>query len=231
MTREEAVRRNKAKNLRYKKAMVNNLSIWQIRNSIEEMGEECNDVAYWTGGDLETLVDALDGECDDAQQFLFDFAQLSTDLDRMWEDMNSIEDPERFDDIMVVSGIGNKPGYEMLGYDVVEEDYFGINPYESGWAESESMKRLERLTKKQLMQQMAQTLSIVFAYIGLQSRYQDLKAAMDILRAKNKEYLDGVKRINEIYDSIHWEDRYVEYSKEIEALNAIIEILPQEAFL
>lgn len=81
------------------------------------------------------------------------------------------------------------------------------------------------------MQQMAQTLSIVFAYIGLQSRYQDLKAAMDILRAKNKEYLDGVKRINEIYDSIHWDSRYVEYSKEMNELNAIIEILPQEAFL
>ena len=228
MIREKAVRRNKAKNISYKKAMVNNLSIWQIRNSIEKMGEECDDVAYWTGGDLETLIDALDGDCDDAQQFLLDFAQLSSDLNRMWEDMNGIDDPERFDDIMVVSGIGNKPGYEMLGYDVVEEDYFGINPYECGWAESESMKRLERLTKKQLMQQMAQTLSIVFAYIGLQSRYQDLKAAMDILRAQNKEYLDGVKRINEIYDSIHWDSRY---SKEMYELNAIIERLPQEAFL
>lgn len=224
-------RAQKAKQLRYKKAMVNGLSYWQIRNSLEDMTEECDDVSYWTGGDLETLIDALDGDCEDAQQFQFDFAQLSSDMARMWEDLQEIDEPERFDDILVVSGIGNKPGYEVLGYDVVEEDYFGINPFQYEWAESESKKRLERLTKRQLMEQMAQTLCIVLSFSALQSRYQDLKAAMDILRAQNKEYLDGVKKLNELYDNIPWDDRFVEYSKEMDILNAIIERLPQEAFL
>lgn len=224
-------RRKRAENLRYKKAMVVGLSFWQLMNSLEEMSEVCEECSYWSGSDLDTLVDALDGDLDDAQRFQFDFAQLSSDIDRMRQDMNEIKEPERFDDIMVASGIGDKPGYGMLGYDVVEEDYFGIDPFLHGWAEKESVKRLERLTKKQLIEQMAQVICITFAYQGILQRYQDLKTAMDILRGHNKEYLDGVKAINELYESQDWSDRWAGYSKEANQIDEIAMRLPQEAFL
>ena len=230
MTREEVVRRDKAKKLRYKKAMVNGLSFWQIQNSLEEMGTECDEVAYWDGSDMETLVDALDGDYDDAQKFQFDFAQLSGDIERMYEDMCGINEPERFDDILVVSGIGKMRGYEVLGYDSVEEDYFGIDAWMRGWAEDESVKRLKRLTKDSLLEQMAQTVSIVFAFLGIQSRYRDLKAAMDILRAQNKEYLDSVKLLNELHAQLWNEWGHMDYKVERQ-MDAIIQRMPQEAFL
>lgn len=231
MSKEMEARRKKAEALRYKKAMVNGLSFWQIQNSLEEMGGECDEVAYWTGSDFETLVDALDGDCDDAQRFQFDFAQLSADIERMYSDLYDISEPERFDDILVVSGIGKMPGYEILGYDIVEEDYFGIDAWMRGWAEEESVKRIKRLTKDEILEQLGQTLCIVFAYLGIQSRYQDLKASMDILRAQNKEYLDAVKAINEIYDQIDWTSYHPEWSKASRQIDSIIERMPQEAFL
>ena len=231
MSAEKDVRIKKAESLRYKKAMVNNLSFWQFRNSLEEMSQDCEEVSYWSGSDLDTLVDALDGDLDEAQQFQFDFAQLSSDIERMWEDMNDIDEPESFDDILVVSGMGSKPGYEILGYDVVEEDYFGIDAWMRGYAVEKSAKRLERLTKKHLIERMAQVICITFAYQGILSRYQDLKAAMDILKARNKEYLDGVKAINEIYDSQDWSEWDAGYSKAAEQINEIAMRLPQEAWL
>lgn len=231
MRETEEARRKKAEALRYKKAMLNGLTYWQIMNSIEEMGEDCEYVAYWSGSDLETLVDALDGDYDDAQGFQFDFAQLSADIERMLDDLRDVSEPERFDDIMVTSGIGQMPGYEILGYDIVEEDYFGIDAWMQGWAEKESVKRLKRLTKDELLQQMAQTVCIVFAYQGIQSRYQDLKAAIDILKAQNKEYLDGVKAINEIYDGIDWDGYVSPYCEGFRRIDGIAERMPQEAWL
>lgn len=224
-------RKNRAIQLRYKKAMVNNLTFWQIRDSLEEMNEACDDVIYWMDSDEQTLVDALEGDGEDADRFKVDFAQLATDIDRMYDDMLQIDEPERFDDIMVASGVGDNPGYEILGYDIVEEDYFGINPFLHEYAKEESIKRLERLTKKELLNTMRQVMCIVFAYQGVQSRYQDLKSAIEILRGKNKEYLDGVKKINELYDSIDWSDKWVHYSKGYEILDSLFEKLPQEAWL
>lgn len=231
MSASMEARRNRAVQLRYKKAMVNGLTFWQIRNSLEEMNEACDDVIYWMDSDEQTLIDALEGDGEDADRFKIDFSQLSADIDRMYDDMLQIDEPDRFDDIMVVSGIGDSPGYEILGYDIVEKDYFGINPFLHEYAKEESVKRLERLTKKELLNTMRQVMCIVFAYQGIQSRYQDLKSAIDILRGKNKEYLEGVKKINELYDSIDWSDRWVEYSEGYEALDRIFEKLPQEAWL
>ncbi len=231
MTPAEETRRKKAEALRYKKTMVNGLSFWQIQDSLEEMGEECEEVAYWSGSDLETLIDALDGDYDDALRFQLDFAQLSADIERMYDDLNDINDPERFDDILVTSGVGAMPGYEVLGFDIVEEDYFGIDAWMRGWAEKESVRRLKRLTKDGILEQMGQTLCIVFAYLGIQSRYQDLKASMDILRAQNKEYLDAVKAINEIYDQIDWTEYRPEWSKAARQIDSIAQRMPQEAWL
>lgn len=47
MTREEVVRRNKAKCLRYKKAAVSGLTLWEIREKLGEITEACDEVVYW----------------------------------------------------------------------------------------------------------------------------------------------------------------------------------------
>ena len=228
--RTEDVRRNKAKNLRYKKAAVSGLTLWEIREKLGEITEACDEVVYWMDSDDQTLVDALDGDDEDAERFKADFAVLSADADRMNDDLYSVWEPERFDDILVVSGIGNQRGETLMGYDTYECDYYGIDPFLGGWAEKESTKRLERLTKKELLEQVAQTVSITFAFLGIQSRYQDLKAAMDILRAQNKEYLDSVKLLNELHAQLWNEWGHMDYKVERQ-MDAIIQRMPQEAFL
>lgn len=228
--RTEDVRRNKAKNLRYKKAAVSGLTLWEIREKLGEITEACDEVVYWMDSDDQTLVDALDGDYEDADRFKMDFAILSADADRMDDDMRNILEPERFDDILVVSGIGEQRGECLMGYDEFEGDYFGIENWMRGWAEKESVKRLKRLTKDGLLEQMAQTISITFAFLGIQSRYQDLKAAMDILRAQNKEYLDSVKLLNELHAQLWNEWGHMDYKVERQ-MDAIIQRMPQEAFL
>lgn len=224
-------RREKAKNLRYKKAAVKGLTYDEIRQNLYDMQEACCEVTYWTDGDEETLLDALDGDYDDVQRFRLDFADLDADVERMLSDLEEAWEPERFDDVLVISGIGRQRSEGLFGYDQYEGDYFSIDPFAYGWAESESKRRLERLTKEQMLEQVAQTISITYAYLGLKSRYEDLKSAMDILRAQNREYLDAVKRINELYNQIDFKVWWYKDSPEFRELDSIAELLPQEAFL
>jgi len=228
---EAEKRRERARNRRYKKAAVKGLTLDEIRFNLQDMWEKTTNVAYWTDSDDQTLTDALEGDEDDAQRFRLDFAALDADIEQMVNDLDNVWEPELFDDILVVSGIGRQKGESLFGFDEYEQDYFGIEPFEYGWAESESMKRLERLTKKQLMEQMAQTLSITYAYIGIRSRYEDLETTLDILTAKNREYLDAVKEINELYNSIDFKAWGYKDCEEFGKLDRIAERLPQEAFL
>lgn len=231
MTKEEQVRRNKAKNLRYKKAAVSGLTLWEIREKLGEITEACDEVVYWMDSDDQTLIDALDGDLDDVDRFKADFAVLSADADRMNDDLYNVYVRETpFDDILVTSGIDQQRGMSLLGYDEFEGDYFGIENWMRDWAEKESVKRLKRLTKEQLLEAMAQTVAVTFAFLGIQSRYQDLKAAMDILRAQNKEYLDSVKLLNELHAQLWNEWGHMDYKVERQ-MDAIIQRMPQEVFL
>lgn len=225
--KEEEIRREKAKNLRYKKPAVNGLTLFQIEEDLNEMQEACDEVVYFVESDMDSLIEALDGDCEEANQFRFNFSDLSAEVDQMSEDLRENWQPERFDDIMVACGAAETGGDDnfLMGYDNYEGDYFGINPFHYEWAKSESVKRLKRLTKDELLENVAQTLKIVFAYIQLKSRYQDLKAAMDILRAVNREYLEAVKRLDELHESIDKD------SKANREFDSILEKLPQEAWL
>ena len=231
MDKEMEARREKAKNLRYKKAAVSGLTLWEIREKLGEITEACDEVVYWMDSDDQTLIDALDGDLDDVDRFKADFAVLSADADRMNDDLYNVYVRETpFDDILVTSGIDQQRGMSLLGYDELEGDYFGIENWMRDWAEKESVKRLKRLTKEQLLEAMAQTVAITFAFLGIQSRYQDLKAAIDILRAQNKEYLDSVKLLNELHAQLWNEWGHMDYKVERQ-MDAIIQRMPQEAFL
>ena len=231
MDKEMEARREKAKNLRYKKAAVSGLTLWEIREKLGEITEACDEVVYWMDSDDQTLIDALDGDLDDVDRFKADFAVLSADADRMNDDLYNVYVRETpFDDILVTSGIDQQRGMSLLGYDELEGDYFGIENWMRDWAEKESVKRLKRLTKEQLLEAMAQTVAITFAFLGIQSRYQDLKAAIDILRAQNKEYLDSVKLLNELHAQLWNEYGHMDYKVERQ-MDAIIQRMPQEAFL
>lgn len=229
MTAKEE-RREKARNLRYKKAAVNGLTLFEMIDKLDEIVEACDEVTYWEDSDMETLVEALDGDEEEAERFRLDFAGLSADAEQMLNDLQEAWKPERFDDVLVISGIGeNNDDNFLIGYDSSEGDYFGLDPFEYQWAEKESVKRLERLTKNEILQQVAQTVRITFSFIGIQSRYQDLKAAIDILRETNKEYLDTVKQINQLYAALG--DPYGWTYNVNRQYDKILEKLPREAWL
>lgn len=194
----EETRREKARLLRYKKPIVKEISLDFIQQDLLDIMEECENVRYYFDSDDDTLLNALDGDEDEEHEMKMMFCDLCAECERMQDDLQESYVPECFDDFFVSIGAGSYGG-GLLGWDSYEQDYFGIDLTDS-MVERESRKRLERLTKVQILETAHLCFKVYMAYMGLRSRYDNLKAAMDILKDENTGYLKVVSEINEAYE-------------------------------
>lgn len=224
----EEVKREKAKRLRYKKPIVKDLNLDFIKEDLWDMQDACEEVRWYTDSDdgEDSLINALDGNEDEAYEFKMAFADLCAECDRMNADLEEEWVPECFDLLFVAAG-----GGELLGWDSYEGDYFGLSCTDA-FAEDEAKEKLKRMTKDSLIAAVRQCLKIYQAYLGLRNRYDSLKAAMDILRGQNTGYLQVVKEIEKLYDaaSMH-QDRYASYTREWREFERYTDALPSEAWI
>ena len=194
----------KAKAMRYKKPMSKELNWYSIREYAWEIQNDCDDIR-WMTEDEEQLVDLLDGDEEQAFEFKMAFSDLSNQCQEFIEELQEIqqydfmstdsdgEDEATWFDLFFPA-IGSD---DMMGYDVLEQDYFRLDRYEEEWAEKEARKKLKRLTKDQLFDLAGMALGIARNYMSLSYRYDCLKNSIDILKGKNESYLQIVKAIEE----------------------------------
>lgn len=229
MTAEET-KQLKAKNLRYKKPIAQYMNYDFICEQVWNMGELISDV-QWFVDDEENLVNALNGDEDDAYEFKMAFSDLAGELEQFEEDLRNEYIPDCFDDLFPAAGADFYGGY--LGFDTYERDYFGIMPYEYRYAEQEAEKRICRLTKKEMLEAVGACLKIYSSYVALQYRYDCLEASLKIIQEKNLEGLKLVKAIEEQYKRAEEASdnfRY-QYGEEVRKLDMMLEQVPQEYWL
>lgn len=225
----DETRRLKARNLRYRKAIVKNINLDYIQQELYEISNNCDDVRWYFNFDEdETLINALDGNEDEAVEFKMMFCDLCAECEQMQEDLNGAYIPECFNDFFVAIGVGYSGG-GLLGWDEYEQDYFGIEISDSV-AEKESKKRLMRLTKEQIIESAHICFKIQAAYLGIQNRYNCLKAAIDILRDENTGYLQIVKQIEEVYEKAN-KDKFYPWYESTKELEYLARSMPDEAWI
>ena len=227
----EEKRREKARNLRYRKPVVRDLNLESIRCQLSDIQEACADVHWYCDSDdgYDTLLNALDGDSDEAFEFKTAFADLEYQAERMADDMDSVWLPECFD--LFFAGIGaGAEGGGLLGFDEYEEDYFGLDGFSAEAAEREAGKQLMRLTKQELIDAAGACFRVAYAFVGLRSRFDDLKAAMDILRGQNTALLKQVRAIDEAYDAAAAGDFY-EWYRESKDFDRLLAALPDRVWI
>lgn len=227
----EETKREKARQLRYKKPIVRDLNLMSIQEELWNIQEYCEEVHWYIDTDEETLINALDGNEDEAYEFKMMFAELCAECERMFEDLHEEWIPECFDRFFVAIGAGEDFG-GLLGYGSYEQDYFGLS-CEDAFAEDESKKNLKRLTKDNLIAAARQCFKVYQSFIALRYRYDCLKSAIDILHDHNTGYLQMVKQIEEVYERAEGESlgfRY-DYGESVRELDRISKNLPQEAWI
>lgn len=76
----------KAKQLRYKKPIARGLNIETIQSELWDMISACEDI-HWYDSDEESLVNALDGDEDEAYEFKIAFSDLEAEIEQFQEDI------------------------------------------------------------------------------------------------------------------------------------------------
>ena len=230
MSGERSYKAYKAKQLRYKKPIARDLNLDTIRSELWEMIEACTDI-HWYDNDEESLVNALDGDEDEAYEFKMAFTDLEADLDRFQEDLYNEYVTNFFDTFFPACGARFAGGY--LGYDVYEGDYYGLAPYEYAFAEDVAAKKIMTLTKKQILEIVGQCLKIEHSYMALRYRYDCLEAAIEILRGENMEKIKAIKGIEDQYETANkssngfkWEN-----DNEVMILEKMMREIPQEYWI
>lgn len=228
MVNSKETKKHKAKQLRYKKPIAKDLNLDKINEDLWDIQETCEEIRWYTDSEdgEDSLINALDGDGDEAFEFKMAFADLCAECERMQEDLQEEWVPECFDIFFVTAGAG-----DLLGWDSYEQDYFGIDCTES-WAENEAKKKLKQMTKDELIASARQCFRVYQAYIGLKNRYDSMIAAIDILRDQNTGYLQVVKEIERLYETVsedHWTRN--EYSEESREWKRYTDALPQEAWI
>ena len=228
---EEEKRREKARSLRYKKPLMSNMSLWFIRESIDEMQEVISEVK-WFAGDMESLVSAMDGDQDEACEFQMAFSDLDAELDRFREDLDDAWLPECFDELFAATLEPDMYG-GMMGYDAYEGDYYGLKPYEYGFAAKEAEKRIRRLTKQGLLEAVGACLKVYAQFVAIRYRYDCLEASLDILRAQNIGILKAIKAIEAQYEKAEEESSHFKYDfgKAVWELDRMVSEIPQQYWI
>ena len=232
MVDAEETRRWKAKNMRYKKPIVKNLNLDYIEQDLWDIHEECENVRWYTDSEdgEDSLINALDGDQDEAYEFKMAFADLCAECEKMREDLQEEWVPECFDIFFVAIGAGSVEG-GLLGWDSFEQDYFGIDCIDC-FAEDEAKKKLKEMTKDNMIAAARQCFKVYHAYFGLRNRYDNLKAAIDILRDQNIGFLQAVKEIERLYEEVvknEWSRD--KWSKESKEWARYTNALPPEAWI
>lgn len=225
----EELRREKARNLRYKKAIHAELNLENITSGLYEMYEKTSDVLYWCEDDGSTQLDELIGDEEETFELRMAFSTLEGDCQQMLDDLQNEWVPEFFDDFF--SGISPR-GSMMLGYDSYQGDYFGLDGgYENKLAQEECVKRLMGHTKAEIVEAYSVCFRVAVNYIGLKNRYDGLKSYIDILHGQNTGYLATVKRIEELYEKMTASGYYAGMGNDRVEFERLANNMPPEVWL
>ena len=212
--------------MRWKKSALADLNLWAIDSKLTDIRDECCEI-HWTAQDDEMLINALDGDEEEAYEFKMLFTDLESEAEQLCYQLDELfryeDDREsRFNDCTVAL-IGNR--FNIVGYDSVEEDYVSLTSYMQELAFTEAGKRIMRLTKKEMLSDIGQCLGIILAFHNIEMKYEYLRATFDILRDKNVSVIQTVKDINEAYERANevkfreWEPKTIEFDRLIANLS------------
>ncbi len=219
---KEELRREKARGLRYKRAVCAELNLDSIQSTLMDIVDQCDTFRYYFESDDSTMLDELIGDEEESWELRNAFSMLSADCMQMQGDMEDAWVPEFFDDFF-----GSLDCGRMMGWDSYEGDYFGLaDSWDERYDREECRKRLLSHTKAEMVDAYSICFRVALNYISLRQRYDSLKAYTDILNGVNTGLLATVKRLEELYD----QNEGTRFSKWDE-FDTLAASLPQEVWI
>ena len=221
----------RSRKLRWKKPALAELGWWEINEKLDDIINQCCDI-HWMYDDDETLINALDGDEEEAFEFKLLFSMLEGEADQLEECIRELSSYYSCDDIerrfndCSVALIGDR--FRQVGYDDIEEDYYSLSSYDADLAFTEAGKRVMRMTKAEMLSNIGQILGIILAFKNIELKYEYLKATFEILQDNNVSVLKQIKEIETAYEEAV---KGGVYSEEEKRFDALVKELPDKVWI
>ena len=199
---------NQSKRPLWKKSILENLRLDDIREWLWEVGENGDPYGY----------EREDEGYYNEYKELFD--DLSAGAVAMLDALENSDIEDNWDDI-VVGLLGLT--YEVLGYDSSEYDYFHMLSWDQDAAILEAEKRLKRLTKDELIRIFGKALRTLLLFFDLKASHDCLAAVVTELDDRGALLDAKNERINQLYTDLT--------GKSGEAFDAEINNIPQRMWV
>ena len=111
----------------------------------------------------------------------------------------------------------------VLGFDAVEQDYFGMIDCQENLAVEEAEKKLERLTKHDLIQYFRKVLVILVSFLDIKAAHDCLTSIVQELDEKGALLEQKNEKINQIYGDLT--------GKNGEQFDSLVANLPQRMWV
>lgn len=226
-----------AKKMRYRKPVIAGLNVQEMLQALYEMQEEVTEVSYVWENDGETICASLLGDDDDSTEMRLQFSDLESNIEQFLSDIDDARrtisfktdgDFDTFFDDFFAAGLQDR---QMLGWDSYEQDYCPIDFWENKYASEASEKRLEKLTKAQLIWLTGICVKVFMSFQSITVRYASLKAALDVLKETNTAVLKNAERLNECYEILMDEGRDIISGKPEQEFERVVSCMPRDIWL
>ena len=216
----------------YKRSAVARLNYSEICDSLYDMTSMCCDIKYAEQDD-DTLINAFDGNEDEAHEFILQFSDLEYDIENLQNQFDEMfgysDDPERDFNDVTVALIGK--WFSLLGFDAYREDYFELSDdYFENLGTEECQKRVMRKTKKEMLESIGLTMAFLLKFSDVEYRYRTMETTLNIFRDENIRMLKTVKEIDEKYKDLFDEHgRFDKYRyQQIREFDKLVRELPEK---
>lgn len=181
----------------WRKSMLKKMSLSDITDMLEEIVDNGDPCGYEYGDESGYYAEYKD-----------QFDELSAQAGILQEEImnaicNKYEDEYEFADQwndITVAMLGEL--FTVMGYDSVEMDYYGILNSEEEWAQEEARKRLERLTKTQLLDRFAFVWKTMLLFFDLKTAHDCLTAIVEELDEKGALLEKKNEAMDRLYEDI-----------------------------
>ena len=216
----------------YKRSAVARLNYSEICDSLYDMTSMRCNIKYAEQDD-DTLINAFDGNEDEAHEFILQFSDLEYDIENLQNQFDEMfgysDDPERDFNDVTVALIGK--WFSLLGFDAYREDYFELSDdYFENLGTEECQKRVMRKTKKEMLESIGLTMAFLLKFSDVEYRYRTMETTLNIFRDENIRMLKTVKEIDEKYKDLFDEHgRFDKYRyQQIREFDKLVRELPEK---
>ena len=153
----------------WKKSMLQHLNIDSIRECLEEIQDN---------GDSYGYIREEENENGYYQEYKDQFDELSAGADELIQALWDYDVRENWDD-MTVALLGKT--HTVYGYDNLAVDYVGLLSYQEEWATEEAIKRIERLSKHEMIRCFRKVLTTLVLFFDIKASHDCLTSIVEEL--------------------------------------------------